>query len=721
MGGIYLWDVAGGKLLSQGDLDENYIPQMLFTPDGKTLAIRTARNTIYLWDAVGNKKLHDLKGGKAIVSHMALSPDGKTLASCNYQDPHIRLWDIATGKEKLHFVADEKGVLALAFSPDGKTLASIGNRPSFGFFDPNTGRRLRTVKDYDGGLNTIAYSADGKTLIATGGQTVHVLDAARGKRLRKFDVPRRGLGGLAISPDGKTVATFGGGLATFDLWDVAGGKRLHSFAGHRSHVAVLAFAADGATLFSSGRYDAYMLYVWNAAKGDLQVQRYSDHGLYVWNAATGEARGQISDIPLPCDHHGLAVSPDGNLLAISGRGSLRLLDPISRKVVRSCIGCTDDENITTVAWSADSKTLIASNPGDHIIHVWDPATGKQRHAIETKQDGFGQVALSPDGSMAAVSSYTNGVVHLWATSSGKELRRIATQEKVFRFPIAFSPDGTILACGGIQGISLWEPTTGRLLRRWDAEAGRLAFSSDGRTLVSAGILEDGTIRLWEIATGKERASFVGQRPEILALAISRDDRRIASGSSDTSILIWDATGETHARMALSAAQLQSLWRDLIDNDAGRAYRALWKIALSPKQALPYLAERLRPVAPLDAEQRKQVDRLLADLDSDRFTVRQQAEADLEKIGLIIEPTLRKALDSKPSLEVRRRIEKVLENLASERLRITRALEAVEHMNTREAHRLLEALANGASHAWLTEEARAIYKRLAEHSVTLPQR
>ena len=164
-------------------------------------------------------------------------------------------------------------------------------------------------------------------------------------------------------------------------------------------------------------------------------------------------------------------------------------------------------------------------------------------------------------------------------------------------------------------------------------------------------------------------------------------------------------------MALSAAQLQSLWRDLIDRDAGRAYRALWQIALSPKHALPFLAEHLRPASPLDKAQQQRVDRLLTDLDSEHFTVRQDAEAALEKLGLVVEPALRKALESKPSLEMRRRIETVLAKLANERLRITRALEALEHMNAPEARRLVEALANGAPRAWLTEEARAIRKRL----------
>jgi hypothetical protein len=75
---------------------------------------------------------------------------------------------------------------------------------------------------------------------------------------------------------------------------------------------------------------------------------------------------------------------------------------------------------------------------------------------------------------------------------------------------------------------------------------------------------------------------------------------------------------------------------------------------------------------LNAAQQKQVDRLLADLDSDRFAVRQQAEAELEKMGWMVEPALCKALESKPSLEMRRRIETVLAKLANERLWITRA-------------------------------------------------
>ncbi len=722
---LVLWDVVSGELLSEAELkgplqqmqaallskNNDPIQQMLFTPDDKTLVMwGWSNNTIHIWDVTSNKKLHGLKGHKGNLSSMAVSPDGKTLASASSEDAHIRLWDIAAGKEKRHFVVDNKGVESISYSPDGKTLVSIGSQPSFAFYDPNTGKRLRTVKDYSGGMKEIAYAPDGKILLGIDQHTVHVLDAVSGKHLRKFDAPRRGvMCGLTISSDGKTAATRSSLTDTFDLWDVAGGKLLHSFAGHRRGVSSLAFSADGATLFSSAQYDGY--------------------GLLIWDATTGEPRGQIDNIRAS-GFHDLALSPDGKLLAAGSSGSLRLLDPASRKVVRSCIGCKQMLQIESPAWSADGKTLVSSNPevDAKTIHVWDPTTGKRRRVIEVKPNPSGlwavQLALSPDGALVAASccGHTDGKVHILETASGKELRQITIEPmgvpQGFVIPVAFSPTGTVLACGG-RSISLWEPATGRLLRRLNVEAYSLAFSSDGRTLVSADS-QDATIRLWETGTGKERASFAGQARQILALAISCDGRRVASGSGDTSILVWDATCGARPDAALSAEQLHALWDDLIDADAGRAYRALWQMALAPKKALPFLAERLQPAVAVDQAQRKQVDRLLADLNSDRFAVRRQADAELEKMGQMVEPMLHNALENKPSLEMRRRIESLLAKSASEQLRFTRVLEAIEHMNTPEARRFLEALANGAPHAWLTEAARAVRKHSASSGSVLSE-
>jgi hypothetical protein len=132
-----------------------------------------------------------------------------------------------------------------------------------------------------------------------------------------------------------------------------------------------------------------------------------------------------------------------------------------------------------------------------------------------------------------------------------------------------------------------------------------------------------------------------------------------------------------------------------------------------------LRERLRPVTPADE---KLVARLIADLDGDRFEVREKATSDLEKLGEVAIPACRKALAGSPPAEVRRRLEalvnrweQVLQNPAGDILRELRALEVLERAGTPEARRLLEAIAGGTSGFRLTREAKASAGRLAKRT------
>ncbi len=691
-GSVSLWDVATGKFLSQTKVKQEQVMQMRFTPDGKTLALRYPGDVMQLCDIDGEKKLRDLKGHMGNVASMDISPDGKTLASGSWKDSIIRLWDVASGKQKVRIPTGGRDVLCVAFSPDGKTLAATSNLAGFALFDPNTGERIRKVKEYYGGMSTFLYAPDGKTMFGLLGQSLYVFDASSGKVLHTFDAPPRFMAGLTISPDGKTLATFWGGAHAFDLWDTASRKPIHPAAGHRSYITSLAFSADGRQVFS--------------AAGIM------DFPLQVWDARTGQRLDELGKNPNSVQR--IVLSPDGKLLAACGYNdnTIRLWDLGSRKEARVFKGHAS--GIDSVAWSAGGETLASvsrEGQGKSSLRIWDVATGNQRWMKTIPLDWVGVVALSPDGKIVAVGGFPNGLIRLWSAETGKELGSIKTPQQ-FVYTLDFSPDGSSLAAGGISGmIQLWEPTTGRLLNQLDTKTSwtsELAFSRDGRALVSGH--NDGIVRLSEVATGKERVRFEEHRGGVRAVAISRDGRSIASGSEDTTILVWDATVGTRPDAVLSVEQLQTLWRDLGDADAGRAYRALWQLALAPKYGLPFLAEHVRPVAPLDAPRQKRVDQLVADLDSDRFAVRQEAEAELEKMGSTVEPALRKTLENKPSLEARRRVEAVLAKFTNERLQLLRALEAIEHMNIPEARRLVAELAKGAPGAWLTEEARAIEKR-----------
>jgi hypothetical protein len=205
--------------------------------------------------------------------------------------------------------------------------------------------------------------------------------------------------------------------------------------------------------------------------------------------------------------------------------------------------------------------------------------------------------------------------------------------------------------------------------------------------------------------------FEGHQGDVRSVALSADGRRLVSASDDTTALVWDATGgATSAK--LPSGSMQALWTDLASDDAAKAYRAIWLLARSPEQSVPFLRERLPPAGALDQVRRKQVERWLTDLDSDEAAVRDRASGELEKIGAAAEPMLRKALAGRPSLEQRKRIERLLETVEREQVTLGRALEVLEHAAVPESRQLLETLASGLEGAWLTREARASRDRMA---------
>src|SRR5262249_54213556 len=147
-----------------------------------------------------------------------------------------------------------------------------------------------------------------------------------------------------------------------------------------------------------------------------------------------------------------------------------------------------------------------------------------------------------------------------------------------------------------------------------------------------------------------------------SLAFSPDGTKLASGQWDSTALIWDVSSARCKlpQKNLTPHDLERLWTDLRDTDAIKAHAALWALVVAPEQAVPFLKEHLHPVPHVSAERLRQ---FVADLDADDFARREEATRNLAKLGIEAEPALRKALEAKPSLEKRSRVEALLDGLA----------------------------------------------------------
>ena len=264
---------------------------------------------------------------------------------------------------------------------------------------------------------------------------------------------------------------------------------------------------------------------------------------------------------------------------------------------------------------------------------------------------------------------------------------------------------------------------GTVRLRHDGAVCCVAFSPDGRLLASSSA--QGQLRLWDPRTGQLVRRLLDPSGAVYAIAFSPDGKMLATSSTDTTSLVWDLTGRRRGGRRETAVlppdALDAAWKALAGDDAQEAYRAVWALAAAPDQTTPLLKERLRATPPINP---KETARRIADLDSDDFDVREKANGDLDKMGDLAEPALRKALAEQPSPEARRRVERLLTKLegpvaSPERLQQLRSLEVLEQISTAPAERVLEEIAQGAPESRLTREAKTSLERLARRRPTAP--
>lgn len=461
---------------------------------------------------------------------------------------------------------------------------------------------------------------------------------------------------------------------------------------HGDQVISVTFSPDGKTLISGGQGRSIRLWDLDSGKERLRCE---GHPGQVWT---------------------VAYSPDGKLLASASEDrSIRLWDPATGKEIRLLQGHFGA--VWSVAFAPDGKTL-ASASEDGTVRLWDPSNGKEIRRYESHHGGVWPLAFAPDGKTLA-SGGKDGTIRVWETFTGKEVRQLLGHHGAV-WPLAFAPDGKTLASGGWQdqSIRLWEVATGkeRSLLRHPGGVKYLALSPDGKTLASGG--GDGTTRLWEVATGKERRRFGGHQSQVMSVAFSPDGKRLASGSSDTTALVWNLTSGKSEAVAPAdkgaGKKVEALWTELAAEDAAKAHQVIWTMVSTPLETVPFLQAHIQPFGPIDGQR---IHQYIADLDHDQFLLREQASKELEKVGKLADPALRKALLDPPSLEVRRRVERLLERLdgpllSPDLVRLVRSLEVLEYIGSRDAQKTLQTLAQGAPDAWLTQEAKAALDRLA---------
>jgi WD40 repeat protein len=288
--------------------------------------------------------------------------------------------------------------------------------------------------------------------------------------------------------------------------------------GHRFPVQALAFVPDGSALASA----AYHIYVQESA---MEVA--------VWDVATGTRLARRTEEPGGLTS--LAFAPGGKRLAAAHGRSLWLWE--TTQAHNKGRLCAQRAAVCALAFSVNGAILAWGDVAGAVVLGDATGNGPLTSCKEHGDPAFA-LAFAPDSKTLAGGGYDT-TVRLWCVATGAELACLRGHASVVH-AVAYTPDGRALASGDVAGVvKLWDPAqrteraTLETLGDWVAA---LAFSPDGKTLAVA---VDRAIQLWDVATGKRVARLEGHAGKVKCLAFSPDGTRLASGSYDRMIRLWD--------------------------------------------------------------------------------------------------------------------------------------------------------------------------------------
>jgi WD40 repeat protein len=487
--------------VSRGTAQTSYRP-LAFSSDGSTLAFATddwalnslgsIASTIHLFKVATRKKLRQIRKIETPIESLVFAEDNQALVATGQllysrgiknvdRVGRISIWNVATGKLKgaveTKFPADQLRIRTLqsVLIPNHDVICQVSVNGYLVFLDARTAESMGNL-----------YATD---LSAPQVQSPELSLSQR--RLKQVVISAQRILALAFLDNSRLQAGNDNGVVC--TWNVVSGRQ-SNLVQITSPAECLAFSPDGSTIAVSGGQEGAILLL---------------------EASTGQVRHRWQAFSAPAG--ALAYSPSGAWLAAGGKdGVIRVMNTRNMEVLPPFLA--HNGAIRALSFSPDS-TRLASGGDDLMVRLWRLDSPRPVQTLQGHNKRIHAVSFA-SGGIRLASCAEDATVLVWDLENGKISRRLRVSFG-FMNSIAFSPDGAALAGGGTENIRVWNANSGKLIKAltenmsvarrrlareslmyYNESILSVAFSPDGKVLACGGV--NNAILVWDTKTWSRR-------------------------------------------------------------------------------------------------------------------------------------------------------------------------------------------------------------------------
>jgi WD40 repeat protein/energy-coupling factor transporter ATP-binding protein EcfA2 len=467
--------------------------------------------------------------------------------------------DLMGGDSEWEYAETDKPLLSVAISSDGNSLAAAGYKGYLALFKTNDRKLFKRLEGHSSHVFSVKFHPNANWLISAGAdKRIIFWSVSSGEKLKTWIAPDK-VHALAISPTGEYLAT-GGKDNNVTLWNINTAEKLHTFVGHTE-----AISDGGLTFDPTGKW---------LASGSR------DNTVYIWNIKTGVAwqhlKGHVNTVEK------LVFSSNGKLLATASSDStIRLWEINENEVKIKNLLQGHKDKVYGLNFIANGKHLVSAGK-DKTLRIWDTESGV---SLKVLQETVGTVNDIATYNNKIYTASTNKRIRRWDGNLSYDLKII---DDLAEKPVSVAIGNEYVAVGFASGmLQLYELSTFKLM--WQQQAHekritRLAFNSKGNLLVSASF--DNTAKLWQLKNNSllEQKVFLGHKKSIYSVAISPNDKYVATAGFDGNIGLFNIEKEDGEAYFYKAAHKGRIFAITFNNASSQLlsggsdkYMRLWKL------------------------------------------------------------------------------------------------------------------------------------------------